>query len=53
MSLQNNLGGIVCVIGVALITVTLIDTFGITKAILFGCGLALISGGIIRAMKKK
>ena len=53
MNLQNKLGEFFCVIGVALITVTLIDAFGITKAILFGCGLALISGGIIRSMKKK
>ena len=51
--IRNNLGEFFCVIGVATITSLLVMELGFIKGVLFGVGLAMIAGGIIRVIKSE
>ena len=51
MSFKKHLGEWLYISGSVLVTVMLADTFGYVKAIILGCGLSLIAGGIIRVVK--
>lgn len=52
MNYKKHLGEWFCILGVVLITVMLIDPFGYARALLLGCGVALIVGGLIRTIKE-
>lgn len=52
MNLKKHLGEWLYIIGSVLVTVMLIDTLGYVKAIILGCGVSLIAGGIIRVVKE-
>lgn len=51
MRVKEHIGEWCGVLGNVLITVMLIDALGLVRAILLGCGMALLSGGIIRVIK--
>lgn len=53
MKIKEYIGEWLCLFGVVLITVMLIDVLGLGRAIVFGCGLALLVGGVIRIVKNK
>lgn len=52
MKFKEHLGEWCCILGNVLITVMLIDVLGLVRSILLGCGMALLSGGIIRVIKR-
>ena len=51
MQIKEHLGEWFFICGTVLITVALIDVVGFARALMLGCGVSLVAGGIIRVIK--